>query len=147
MKKDNKQIKKALFVTEITVLSIFLAFCIFCIIAQIVLPNLGITVWIKENVWDISGTLVSLKSQVPVIIRCIIYVIIIYAVCRILRIIFKNKMTKSNRTKTVFTLLDGFVKYGGAIAISGVAGLGIGMALMAVVKGKKQKPEETNEEV
>jgi len=41
----------------------------------------------------------------------------VYAVCKIIRIIFSVKMKKSNKAKTMFSLLDGFVKYACAIAI------------------------------
>ncbi len=114
---QNKTVKKALFITELVVLTLFLALCAFCIIAQFVAPKAEASIWVKENVWDVKGTLASLKSHVPVMIRCLIYIVIIYAVCRIVRIIFRQRMKKSNRMKTVFTLLDGFVKYGCAIAI------------------------------
>lgn len=115
--KDQKGFKKALFIAEIIILTMFLGFCVFCIVSQFTNPEAGYSLWIKENVWDVKNSLASLKNHVPTIIRSAIYIIIIYAVCRIVRIFFRNKMKKSNRTKTVFTLLDGFIKYGGAIAI------------------------------
>lgn len=117
MEKNNTKIKKVFFITEIIILLLFLAFFVFCIVAQILNPNASYVVWIKENVWNIDNTIASFKSQIPIIIKCAIYVILIYVVCRLLRIVFSARMKKSNRTKTVFTLLDGFVKYGGAIAI------------------------------
>ncbi len=113
----NKKLKRTLFITEIAILFIFLASGVFCIIAQFAAPNASYSIWIKNNVWDIKGSFTSLERQVPIIIRSVIYIIIVYAVCKLLRIIFKARMKKSNRKKTVFTLLDGFVKYGCAIAI------------------------------
>ena len=117
MKKEKTKLQKTTFIMEIIVLTLFLAFFVFCIITQFTNPDAPFTVWIKENVWNIDNTLASLRAQIPVIIQCVIHVIIIYAVCRILRLVFSSRMKKSNRLKTVFTLLDGFVKYGGAIAI------------------------------
>jgi small conductance mechanosensitive channel len=54
---------------------------------------------------------------VPTLIQSVIYIVIVYAVCRIVRLIFNARMKNSLRAKTVFSLLDGFVKYACAIAI------------------------------
>ena len=116
--KQKKELQKTFKVLEIVVLATFLALFVFCVIAQFVAPEAAYAVWIKENVWDVKGSFVSLKKHLPTIIQCAIYIVLIYAVCRIVRLIFSNKMKKNNRTKTVFTLLDGFVKYGGGVAIA-----------------------------
>ncbi|MBO5328413.1 MAG: mechanosensitive ion channel family protein, partial [Clostridia bacterium] len=50
-------------------------------------------------------------------IQSLIYIVLVYAVCRILRIIFKRRMEKNNRAKTVLVLIDGLIKYACAIAI------------------------------
>jgi small conductance mechanosensitive channel len=68
-------------------------------------------------VWDISKTLEGLKNQLPEIIQCIIYIILVFAISKILRTIFRAQIKKSDRARTVVTLLDGLVKYGCAIAI------------------------------
>lgn len=115
--KDQQKYKKILTVTELAVLVLFLAFFIFCIVSQFTNAEASYSVWIRDNVWNVRNTLTGLKNHVPTIIRCAIYIVIIYAVCRLVRLFFSNKMKKSNRTKTIFTLLDGFIKYGGAIAI------------------------------
>ena len=62
-------------------------------------------------------------------------------------IAFGNSKNKKTAETSVPTVIGSIFSNGGAIAISGAVGLGIGMALMAVVKGKKQKPEENNEAV
>lgn len=110
--------RKKIFLTiEIAVLALFLAMFVGCIITEIALPDSAISLWMKENVWDVEKTLVSLKTHVPVLINSLIYIVLVYAVCRVVRIIFNARMKKSSRAKTVFTLLDGFVKYACAIAI------------------------------
>jgi len=114
---EKKRSKKVFLIIEICLLVLFLGLCVFCVVTQFTAPESAMGQWIKNNVWNVSNTLESLKAHVPVIIKCLIYVIIIYAVCRIVRLIFSAQMKKNNRTKTVFTLLDGFVKYGCAIAI------------------------------
>jgi small conductance mechanosensitive channel len=75
------------------------------------------TKWVKENVWDISKTIDGLKAQLPEIIQCLIYIILVFAISKILRTIFRAQIKKSDRARTVVTLLDGLVKYGSAIAI------------------------------
>ena len=62
-------------------------------------------------------------------------------------IAFGNSKNKKTAETSVPTVIGSIFSNGGAIAISGVAGLGIGMGLMAIVKRKKKKPEETNEAV
>jgi small-conductance mechanosensitive channel len=109
--------KKTFLIIEITFLSLFMLAFIACIIMQFAASDLVISKWIEENIWDISETLISVKTHIPVIINCLIYIVLVYAVCRIIRIIFKAKMKKSNRGKTIFALLDGFVKYACAITI------------------------------
>lgn len=109
--------KKIFLAIELSVLSLFLLLFIGCIITEVAAPASAVALWMKENVWDVTGTLISLKSHVPVLINSLIYIVLVYAVCRVVRIIFSVKMKKSNRAKTVFTLLDGFVKYACAIAI------------------------------
>ena len=104
-------------IAEITVLALFLAACLFCVIIQLTSPESAVGMWVKENVWDVKQSLESFKGHIPVLINCLIYIVIVYAVCRLLRLFFKAQMGKSNRTKTVFTLLDGFVKYGCATII------------------------------
>ena len=112
---ENK--KKTFLVIEIAVLSLFLALFIGCIIVEIALPESAVSIWMKDNVWDAGKTLISLKTHVPVLINSLIYIVLVYAICRVVRIIFSVKMKKSSRAKTVFTLLDGFVKYASAIII------------------------------
>ena len=109
--------KKIYIAIEIAVLSMFLLLFVGCIVAELALPKSAVANWMCENVWDISKTLVSLKSHVPVLINSMIYIVLVYAVCRVVRIFFSVKMQKNSRTKTVFSLLDGFVKYACALVI------------------------------
>ena len=115
MEKNTK--KKRLLAIELSVLSLFVLVCIGALVAEIFAPESKIAQWVMANVWDVNHSLDSLKAHVPVIINCIIYIVIVYSVCRIIRIVFKAKMQKSNRAKTVVSLFDGFVKYSCAIAI------------------------------
>ncbi len=116
MKNTNLK-KKTFLIIELSVLTLLIALFVVCLIVQIVLPDGAISVWMKENVWDINKTLISLKTHVPTLINSLIYIVIIYAVCKIIRYVFSAKMKKSPRSKTIISLLDGFVKYACAIAI------------------------------
>ena len=111
-----KKNKKTLII-KLSVFSLFLLLLIGCLAAEICAPASALAGWVKTNVWDVQRTLVSLKSHVPVLVNCLIYIVIVYAACQLMRLIFSVKMKKSDRTKTVFSLLDGFVKYACAIAI------------------------------
>lgn len=109
--------KKTFLIIELTVLSIFLLMVIGCLVSEICMPESAVAIWAKENVWDVHGTFISLKSHVPVLVNSFIYIVIVYAICRLIRLVFRAKMKKSNRTKTILSLFDGFVKYACAIAI------------------------------
>lgn len=115
MEKNSK--KKKLLAVELSVLSLFVLMFVGCLVAEIFAPESKIAAWVMANVWDVNQSLASLKAHVPVIINCLIYIVIVYSVCKLIRFVFKAKMQKSNRTKTVFSLFDGFVKYSCAIAI------------------------------
>ena len=113
-----KRTRKKIFLTvEITVLSLFLLMLIGCFAAEICAAESALALWVKANIWDVEKTFVSLKSHVPVLINCFIYIVIVYTVCRLIRLMFSAKMKQNNRTKTVLSLFDGFVKYACAIAI------------------------------
>ena len=114
---EQKTKKKVFLVVEIAVLSLFLLLFAGCIISELSAPESNLAIWMKTNIWDVRKTLVSLKSHVPVVVNSLIYIVLVYAVCKIIRIIFSVKMKQSNKSKTVFSLLDGFVKYACAIAI------------------------------
>lgn len=110
--------KKKIYLTiEIVLLSIFLLIFIGCIVSELALPQSALADWMRSNIWDINKTLISLKSHIPVLINSLIYIVIVYAVCRVVRIIFSAKMQKDSRAKTIFSLLDGFVKYACALTI------------------------------
>ena len=115
MKKSNK--RRIINIIEIVVGIVFLACFVGCIILQQTSPEGVFTKWVKENVWDISKTIDGLKAQLPEIIQCLIYIILVFAISKILRTIFRAQIKKSDRARTVVTLLDGLVKYGSAIAI------------------------------
>ncbi len=110
----NRKVKN---IIEIIIGCLFVVLMIGCVVIQLVNPSLSVSVWIKENVWDVSKSLKGLQKQLPVIIRCLIYIILILGISKALRTIFRAQIKKSDRAKTVVTLLDGLVKYGSAIAV------------------------------
>ena len=80
-------------------------------------PTSPIGAWVKDNVWDISEFPKAFQEHLKTIIQSIILIVFIFALSSILRIIFHKMMKKSNRAKTVITLLDGIIKYGAAITL------------------------------
>ena len=109
--------KKVFLAIEITVLSLFLLLFAGCIVLELTLPESSLAAWMQGNIWDVNKTVVSFKSHLPVLVNSLIYIVLVYAICRVVRIIFSVKMKKNSRTKTVFSLFDGFVKYACAIVI------------------------------
>lgn len=114
--KQNKS-KKVLHIIELILGGIILLCLIGTLILQMVAPDLEISIWSKENVWDVKGSFTVLKNQLPIIIQSVIFIFLILAISKILRTIFKLQINKSDRAKTVVTLFDGLVKYGSAIFI------------------------------
>lgn len=113
----NKKNKKIFVAIELILLLVVVGLFIMCLSAQLTDPEGDMSIWTKENIWDISASLVSFKTHIPTLIKSFIYIVIIYAVCRLIRMLFHVKMKNNPRAKTVFSLLDGFVKYACAIAI------------------------------
>ena len=116
MEKQNKKIN-IFQILQITLIVLVLAFIIMTIVVQLVSPDSELGKWFILNVWDLSKTSVIFNNHVPILIRSIIYIVIVYSICKIIRLIFKLQMKKNHRTKTIFTLLDGFTKYACAIII------------------------------
>ena len=113
MKKKDKVIT----IIEIVLGSLVLLALIATVILQFVLPEMEISLWLRDNIWNVNASLEGLKEQLPTIIQSIIYICLIIAISKLLRRIFKSQIEKSDRAKTVVTLFDGLVKYGSAIAI------------------------------
>lgn len=114
MKKDKKKIFR---IIEISLAILVVVAFLVAIIVESAAKDSDFGIWMKENVWDIDATLASLNAHVPTLIHCLIYIVVIVAVCRLIRLIFRKQMKKNNRTKTVITLFDGIVKYTCAIVL------------------------------
>ncbi|MGN0797736.1 MAG: mechanosensitive ion channel family protein [Christensenellales bacterium] len=72
---------------------------------------------VKETITQGSETIVVSPSMKQVVINSLLTILLILSIAKILRSLFKLRYKKSDRTKTVVSLLDGFVKYGAAIAV------------------------------
>lgn len=114
---EKKNGNKAFLIIELIIIALVLGAFIALLVIENVSPNTEVGKWVKQNVWDTESAIAGFNSHLPVLIQSLIYVVVIYAVCKLVRLIFKQKMKKSNRAKTVVTLLDGLVKYACAIAI------------------------------
>lgn len=116
MGKQNKKIN-IFQILQIILIVLVLAFIIVSVVVQIINPTSDIAKWVIANVWDLNKTKAIFKDHIPTIIRSLIYIVIIYTICKLIRLIFKAQMKKNHRSKTIFTLLDGFTKYACAIII------------------------------
>ena len=115
--KEKKNKKKAFTIVELIIIGVVIAAFITLLVIESVSPGTSFSDWVKNNVWDTQKAQADFNTHLPTLIQSLIYVVIIYAVCKLIRLIFKKKMEKSDRAKTVITLLDGLVKYACAIAI------------------------------
>ena len=114
--KENKK-KKGFTILELIIIGIVLISFIVFLIIEMAAPESSVGDWVKNNVWDTEKAGKDFMSHLPTLIQSLIYVVVIYAVCKLIRMLFHRKMAKSNRTKTIVTLFDGLVKYACAIAI------------------------------
>ncbi|MGN1099545.1 MAG: mechanosensitive ion channel family protein, partial [Christensenellales bacterium] len=72
---------------------------------------------VKETVTEGSEVIEINPSMTQIVLNSLINIFLILSVAKILRTLFRLRFRKSDRTKTVVSLLDGFVKYGAAIAV------------------------------
>ena len=116
MTKQSKA-KKIWSIVGTTIILVVLVLFIIGFIIELAAPNTGIASWMKNNVWDINKLPESWDKHKKTVIHCIMLIAIVFAVSKLLRLIFKKLMAKSNRAKTVITIMDGLVKYGSAIIL------------------------------
>lgn len=112
-----KKIKKVLNITGLVIMVGVIFVFLLGLLFQLVLPETSFAIWSKESTWDISTLPAKWEEQKKSILNCLVSMIIIYFVSKLVRLIFKKLMEKSNRAKTVITLLDGIIKYAAAIVI------------------------------
>ena len=113
---ENRKKKKKFTIVELIIIfAIIITFGVFIII-EIAAPESAVGKWMAD-IWNTANAGKDFVHHLPELIKYLIYVVIIYAVCKLIRIIFQKKMAKSPRAKTVLTLMDGLVKYACAIAI------------------------------
>jgi moderate conductance mechanosensitive channel len=109
--------KKVWSILCISVVSLILVLFVVGLVIEVAVPSLGFSSWMRENVWDLSTVPDLWKANQKNVIHCTILIVIIFALSKLFRLIFRNLMKKSNRAKTVITLLDGLIKYGSALAL------------------------------
>ena len=115
MEKKKKKVSKI--ISAILGGLIILTFVIIMILELILPSNNSFVIWAKENVFDINLIPSGFSEHYKVIIHCLILFVLVLSISKLIRLIFRKIMTKSNRAKTVITLLDGLIKYGSAIAL------------------------------
>ena len=61
------------------------------IVVQLVSPESDLGKWLILNVWDLSKTNAIFNNHIPIIIRSIIYIVIVYSMCKIIRLFVKGE--------------------------------------------------------
>ncbi len=115
--KEKSKLKKGFTIAELIVIGVVLITFATFIIIEMAAPESSFGGWVKANVWNTDDVGAYFNSHLKTFLQSIMYVVVIYALCKLIRMLFHKKMVKSNRAKTVLTLLDGLVKYACAIAI------------------------------
>ena len=72
---------------------------------------------VKQTVTEGSEVVEVSPTMPQIALNSLINILLILSIAKILRTLFRLRYKKSDRTKTVVSLLDGFVKYGAAIAV------------------------------
>ena len=114
---ENNKSKKFIHIIELVLGTIIVLGLIGAFVLELVAPELPVSKWFSDNVWDVKSSFEGLKNQLPIIIQSVIYIFLVLAISKLLRTIFRIQINKSDRAKTVVTLFDGLVKYGSAIFI------------------------------
>lgn len=114
---EKKKMKVSTLISTILLSLVFFMFLLTCILQLALSETNAFVIWSKENVVDLSLIPGMLQENYKVFIHCLILIALVLALSKLARLIFKNIMQRSNRAKTVITLLDGLVKYGSAIAL------------------------------
>ena len=116
---DKKSItaKKIFSVAGIVFCSAIIFTFVLGVIFELAVPESAFALWAKENIWDVTTLPDSWRTHQKTVVHSCLLIAVIFSISKLLRVIFKRVMTKSNRAKTVLTLLDGLIKYGAAIAL------------------------------
>lgn len=113
----NNKKKKFFSIMELIVGGIFILGLIITIVIELALPTSAATSFLKANILDITQLQTWFKTDIQKIISTIITILMVYFISKIIRYILHIRMTKSNRAKTLSSLIEGFVKYAAALII------------------------------
>ena len=116
---DKKKNKKVWLIVSLTICALIIALFIAGITVAFVDYSSPVGTFLRDYIFDVEGMKDAFSDggQLKIIVNSIFYIVLIFAISKILRIIFKSKINKTDRAKTIVSLLDGLVKYGSAIAI------------------------------
>ena len=111
-----KKTQKVTSIISIALGATILLWFIASALLEVIIPETAYAAWMK-GVWDITAIPEAWNTHYPVLIHSLVLIVVVFALSKILRSIFAKIMEKSNRAKTVITLLDGIIKYGAAIVL------------------------------
>ncbi len=113
----NSKKKKFFSILELIIGGLFILGWIACIVIELAFPNTEISNFIKTNIWDLDKLVNWFKNDIQKVVSTLITILMIYVISKIIRYIFHIRMNKSNRAKTLSTLMEGFIKYAAALII------------------------------
>lgn len=109
--------KKIWSIVGTSIVALILTAFVVGVIIELAAPETDFAKWMAENVWDLSKLPESWAKHQKTVIHCVMLIALVFAISKLLRLLFSKLMTKSNRAKTVITLMDGLVKYGSALTL------------------------------
>ncbi|WP_010244365.1 mechanosensitive ion channel family protein [Acetivibrio cellulolyticus] len=151
MSEDNKKnvIKTISLILKIMIYAVVVGFIILGVFAEKIFgPDNVFT----ANIGSIFAIKTNLANKLPVILKSITYIILIYAGQKIVRMIFNLILKKSKKGVTVIKLLDSFIKYACGIAVvfvvlsafgvdtgtllagAGILGLAVGLGAQSLIE-------------
>ena len=100
---DGKSItaKKVLSIAGIAVCALIILTFILGIIFELAAPDSAFALWSKENIWDVTTLPSSWQAHQKTVINCLLLIAVIFALSKILRLVFKKIMQKTKQMKKI----------------------------------------------
>ena len=86
-------------VLEIVLGSIVLISFTLALLTELIVPDAKIDIWMKNNVWNLDSFLATMSSSVSMLLHGFLSIVIVYAACKVVRIILNSRRNKNSKTK------------------------------------------------
>ena len=100
---DKKKKNKIWLIVSLTICAVIIALFIAGITVAFVDYSSPVGTFLRDYIFDVEGMKDAFSDggQLKIIVNSIFYIVLIFAVSKILRIIFKSKINKTDRAKTI----------------------------------------------